>query len=228
MPVYQYSIYAIPPAVTAAVVMIFALVVALTRFSRTSMAMFTVSVAAAAWQVTRVFMYLAVDERTALRWARVGFACATLLAPALYQFVDTILENAAHRRIVSVLGWLIAAQFAVTALTTGYLISTVRRYPWGFYPNYNMPARILYPLFCGSLIVAAIVDIVRAYPASKGTERNRIRLFTIAIGVGCLAALDFLPAYGLPVYPAGWTAFLASTAIVIYAIRKYGFEVAPA
>src|SRR5438477_6052975 len=116
MPAYHLSPFAIPPAVTAAALMTFAILVALTRFSRTSMAMFTVSVAAAAWQVTRVFMYLATDERTALRWARVGFACATLLAPAVYQFVDTLLENATRRRVVSVLAWLIAAPFAVTAL----------------------------------------------------------------------------------------------------------------
>jgi diguanylate cyclase (GGDEF)-like protein/PAS domain S-box-containing protein len=228
MPVYQYSIYAIPPAVTAAVVMIFAVVVALTRFSRTTMAMFTVSVAAAAWQATRVFMYLAVDERTAVRWARVGFACAILLAPAVYQFVDTMLENATHRRVVSVLAWLLAAQFAVTALTTRYFISEVHRYPWGFYPTYNIAARVMYPLFCGGLFIAAIVDIVRAYPASRGVERDRIRLFTIAIGVACIAAIDFLPAYGLPVYPLGWAAFLASAAIVLYALRKYGLEIAPA
>src|SRR2546423_4671803 len=188
--------------------------------------MFTVSVAAAAWQVSRVFMYLAVDERTALRWARVGFACAILLAPAVYQFVDTILENATHRRVVSVLAWLIAAQFAVIALTTGYLVGEVHRYSWGFYPRYDNAARVIYPLFCGTVLAAAIVDIVRAYPASRGTERNRIRLFTIAIGVACLAAIDFLPAYGVAVYPLGWAAFLASTGIVLYALRKYGLEVA--
>ena len=63
---YHFSPFAIPPAVTAAVVMTFAIVLVLTRFSRTSLAMFTMSVAAAAWQVACVFMYLAVDSRTAL------------------------------------------------------------------------------------------------------------------------------------------------------------------
>src|ERR1700720_2021188 len=123
MPAYHFSPFAIPAAVTAAVVMSFAIVIVLTRFSRTSMALFSVSVAVAAWQVACGFMYLAVNSHTALIWARVGCACVALIAAAAYQFVATILESATHRKIVSVVAWLVAAQFAVLALTTGYLVS---------------------------------------------------------------------------------------------------------
>ena len=228
MPPYHFSPFAIPPAVTAAVVMSFAILMLLTRFSRTSMAMFSVSVAAAAWQVARVFIDLAADSRTALVWARVGCACVPFIAPAVYQFVSTLLESANHRRIVSVVAWIVAAQFAVLALTTGYLISDVRRFWWGFYPRYNIAARVLYPLFCGSLLVAALVDIVRAYPSSNARERSRIRLFTIAMGIGCLAAIDFLPAYGIAVYPFGWAALLASAAVAVYTVRKYVLAITPA
>src|SRR5437667_12785019 len=98
MPAYHLSPFAIPPAVTAAALMTFAILVALTRFSRTSMAMFSVSVAAAAWQLTRVFMYIAVDSRTALLWVWLGFACVEFIAPVAYQFVDTCLASACHCR----------------------------------------------------------------------------------------------------------------------------------
>ncbi len=225
---YHFSPFAIPPAVTAAVVMTFAIVLVLTRFSRTSLAMFTMSVAAAAWQVACVFMYLAVDSRTALAWARVGGACAVFIAPAVYQFVDTILESANHRRIVSVVARLLAALLGVLALTTGYLITDVRRFWWGFNPTYTIAARVLFPLFFAGMFVAALVDIVRAYPSSSGRERSRIRLFTIALGIGCVAAADFLPAYGIAIYPFGWAALLASTAVAIYTIRKYGLAITPA
>src|SRR5713226_4545363 len=225
---YHFSPFAIPPAVTAAVVMTFAIVLVLTRFSRTSLAMFTMSVAAAAWQVACVFMYLAVDPRTALVWARVGCACELFIAPAVYQFVDTILESANHRRIVSVVARLLAALLGVLALTTGYLITDVRRFWWGFNPTYTIAARVLFPLFFAGMFVAALVDIVRAYPCSSGRERSRIRLFTIALGIGCVAAADFLPAYGIAIYPFGWAALLASTAVAIYTIRKYGLATTPA
>jgi len=228
MAAYHFSPFAIPPAVTAAVLMSFAMVIALRRSSRTGMAMFSVAIAAAAWQGTRVFMYLAVDSRTALVWARVGFACVIFIAPAAYQFVDTILESATHRKMVSVIARLLAAFFALLAVTTEYFVSDVHKFWWGFYPTYNLAAGVLYPFFCGGLIIAGLIDIVRAYPSSKGTERSRIRLFTIAMGIGCLAGVDLLPAYGIAIYPFGWAALLTSTAVAMYTIRKYGVAIAPA
>src|SRR5712692_10743960 len=106
-PAYQFSPFAIAPAVTAAVMMLFAIRIMLTGFSRTTIAMFSISVTAAAWQGALAFMVLAVDPRTALIWARVGGACVPLMAPAVYQFVVSILDVARHRRIISSLGWLV-------------------------------------------------------------------------------------------------------------------------
>src|SRR5258708_2273388 len=118
MPVYHFSPFAIPAAVTAAVVMGFAIVIVVTRFSRTSMAMFVLSVAAAAWQVACAFMYLAVDSRGALIWAKVACACLPLIAAGAYQFVAAILESANYRRIVCVVAWLLAARLVVVTMTT--------------------------------------------------------------------------------------------------------------
>jgi len=224
---YHFSPFAIPAAVTAAAVMTFAIVIVVTRFSRTSAAMFSLAVAAAAWQVAHVFTYLAADSRTALIWARVGCACVPFIATA---------DVPVHRHDSGELQPpqdhldcrpLLAAALAVLALATGYVINDVRRFWWGFYPTYNIAAWVLYPLFFVSLLVAALVDIFRAYPSSSGSERSRIRLFTIALGIGCMAAVDFLPASGIAIYPFGWAALLASTAAAIYAIRKYGLPMTP-
>jgi diguanylate cyclase (GGDEF)-like protein/PAS domain S-box-containing protein len=228
MPAYHFSPFAIPPALTAVVLVSFAIVLVLTRFSRTSLAIFGVSVAAAAWQAACVFMYLAADSRTALIWARIGCACVPFIAAAAYLFVATILESATHRTIVSVVAWLLAARLAVLTLTTTTLLGGVRRFWWGFYPTFNTAGRVLYPLFCAGLIAVTIVDIARVYPSSRAGERSRIRLFAIAMGIGCMAAIDFLPAYGMAIYPFGWAAVLGSTAVAIYAIRKYGLAITPA
>ncbi|HUP46530.1 MAG TPA: EAL domain-containing protein, partial [Thermoanaerobaculia bacterium] len=130
--------------------------------------------------------------------------------------------GASHRRIVSAAGWLVAAQFGMVMLTTGYFMSGVRRFWWGFHPTYDTAGRVLYPLFFGSLLAVAVVDIARAYPISSGTERQRIRLFTIALGILCLASVDLLPMYGIAVYPFGWTALLAGTAVLVYTVAKHG------
>ncbi|HSP14368.1 MAG TPA: EAL domain-containing protein [Thermoanaerobaculia bacterium] len=222
MSAYQFSPFAIPPAVTAAVLMLFASITMLTRFSRTSVAMFGMSVAAAAWQVAFAFMYLAADAHTAGIWAKVGCACVPFIAPGVYQFVTSILPAVSRRRIISRVGWIVAAQVALLTITTNYVVTGVRRFWWGFYPTWTVVARVGYLLFFCGLLAAAVAEIVRVYPTSNGSERKRIAFFAIALAIGDLAAADFLPLFGIRLYPFGWMALLAFTAVAIYTARKYG------
>ena len=221
-PAYHFSPFAIPVAVTAAVLMLFAIPMVLTRFSRTSVAMFGMALAAAAWYAASAFMLLAVDAPISLIWAKAACACFLFIAAAAYQFIATLLDRANHRRIIAALGWLIAAQLGIMSLATDHLVSDVRRFWWGFYPTYSVAARVLVPLFFGSLLMAAVVEIVRAYPTSEGAERQRIRLFAVVLSIGGLAAVDLLPAYGVGIYPFGWAAVLVCTATASYAIKKHG------
>ena len=102
-PAYHFSPFAIPVAVTAAVLMLFAIPMVLTRFSRTSVAMFGMALAAAAWYAASAFMLLAVDAPIALIWAKAACACFLFIAAAAYQFIATLLDRANHRRIVAAL-----------------------------------------------------------------------------------------------------------------------------
>lgn len=229
MPAYQFSPFAIPAAVTAAVVMVCAVMIVLTRFSRTSIAMCGLSLAGAAWQMACAFMDLARNPHTALLWAKIGCAVVPFLAPAVYHFVKSIVPAASHRRIVAGVAWLIAAQFAILTFTTNYIVSGVRHFSWGFYPALNPVARILYPLFFAAVLGVTAIDLVRAHAAAKDTDRRRIGLFALAIGVGCLAAVDFVPAYGIAIDPLGWVAFLASAVLFVYTVTQHGLvSVTPA
>ena len=223
LPAYHFSPFAIPPAITAAIVMLLAGRIITTRYSPTTIAIFSMSVAAAAWQVGLAFTYSAVHERTAVIGARIGFAFMTFIAPAVYQFVGSIAQPAAHRRIVSRAAWIIAAQFAILTLVTGYIIVGVRRFPWGFYPVINPVALFAFLLFfCGVLALSA-AEIYRARTSPDTIERQRVLLFTIALGIGCLALVDFLPLFGIGIYPLGWLALLGCTAVSVYTIAKYGW-----
>ena len=222
MPAYQFSPFAVPPAVAAAAVAAFAVFLLVTRFSRTGFALFGMSVAAAMWQTASALTFLAADARTALPWSRAGCALVPLLAAAAFQFVATILPRARHRTIISALGWLVAAQLAVLTIATDFVIARVERSQWGFHPAGQTAARVLIALFTAALLAAAIVEIARAWPSSMGTERSRIRLFTIALGIFCLAFVDLLPMYRIDIFPSGWIALLASIGLIVYTATKHG------
>ncbi len=221
-PAYQLSPYAIPPAATAGVLILLAIRIVTTRSSRAGLAMFSMSVLAAAWQASFVFMDLAVDERTASMWAKIGCAFVPFIAPAVYQFVASLLRITKRRRLVSALGWLLAACFSILTLATSYLVTGMRRFWWGFDPAYSITVGVPYLVFFCGLLAAAAIEIIRAYPNAKGNERRRIRLFAVALGVGYVAVVDYLPSFGVAIYPFGWAALLGYTAVAVYTISKHG------
>jgi len=224
-PAYQFSPYAIPSAVTAVAVIVFAIVIVWKRFSRTSVALFGASLAAAGWQISVVFMYLATETRQAQVWARLASAFAVFIAPAGYQFVASIVPVGTRGRLSSRIAWLIASQFAVLILVTDLILSGVHRYWWGFYPTFHPLSLALLLGFVVAVLVIAGVDIVRAYRTSKGREHNRIRLFAIALAIGCGALVNVLPLVGVPVFPLGWIALLGFIAVAINTLAKYGMIV---
>lgn len=221
---YAFSAYAIPPAVTALVVLSFAVRVALKHFSRTSMALLAMAIAASGWQAAFAMMYLAGEPRTAVFWARVGYGFVPFLAPAIYHFVAEILRVADSRKVVTRLGWLVAAQFGILTLTTDYLVTDVRRYWWGFYPIYRNTASVPYLVFFAGFLGAAVWEIARAYPASRDSERARIGVFAIALAIGLFGAIDYLAVYGFAVYPSGYAGLLGFVIIASYAVVKYGLR----
>ena len=224
MQAYQLSLFAIPNAVTAVVLLLFAFMVVLTRFSRIGLVMFGAVFVAGSWQLACVFMYTAGDTRIALTWARIGCAFLAFLGPAVYQFVASILPAATHRKVISRAGWIIAAQFAVLTFATDYVVSGVGRFFWGFYPALHVIARVVYPLLLGGLLVAAAAEMIRFTAKSTGTERTRTRLFTVALSIALLTIVDLIAMYGPAVYPFGWLALLVAVGVVIHTLVTHGIE----
>ena len=219
---YAFSPFAIPPAVTTLVVIAFGLRLAFTRVSNVTVALLGMALAAAAWQASFMMMYLATDAAGATAWAKAGYGCVTFLAPATYQFVVEILRIGARRKAATLIGWLIASQFAILTVTTGYLVTGVRRFFWGYYPVYDIAASIPYLLFFGGSIFAALAELRSVYPISMESERARIRLFAIALGIGCLAFVDYLAVYGITVYPFGFIAIISFVLVAWHTWRRYG------
>ncbi len=220
---YAFSVYAIPPFLTAVIVLTAAARLLSKSSSRASAAMVGMTLAVALWQGAVAMMILAVNPQTAAAWARFGYACVPFLAPATYQFVVEILRISDRRKFSTLLGWLGAAQFAILSLTTD-LVPGVRSYWWGFYPTYDTAASVPYALFFGGYLAVAMWELTRAYPRSRGIERKRLGLFIVALAVGYCSALDYLAVYGIAVYPFGYVALLAYAGVATYAVAKYGFQ----
>jgi diguanylate cyclase (GGDEF)-like protein/PAS domain S-box-containing protein len=217
---YGFSPFAVPTLVTAALMLLFGASVLARRVSRVAGAFFAMTAAASLWLIAFTFMYCAKDAATALFWSRAAYLGVPFLAPAIYHFTAEMLRIAKERRAAIGAAWGMAAVFSAVAVS-GILVERVQLFWWGFYPRYNAIVAPPFLLFFFGYLIASLVEFLRAYPKSRGVEKKRIRLLVIAFGVAYLGCVDYLPKFGIAVYPFGYAALLGFVIIVAIAFRKY-------
>jgi diguanylate cyclase (GGDEF)-like protein/PAS domain S-box-containing protein len=218
---YVFSPYAIPTAVTTALMLLFGVTVFLRRASRVSAAFLSLTAFASIWLFAFTFMYSATDAGHALFWARIAYFGVPFLAPAIYQFTVEMLRIMRLRRIAVIIGWVLGAMFSATALLSDALVTGVTHYWWGFYPRYSVALSIPFLAYFFGYLIAALVEFVLHFPQSRGVERTRIRLLIVSFGIAYLGCVDYLPKYGLAVYPFGYIPLLLFALVVARIVWKY-------
>jgi diguanylate cyclase (GGDEF)-like protein/PAS domain S-box-containing protein len=218
---YGFSAYAVPVAITAALIFGFGVRVLARGVSRVSVSFAALTTAASVWLFAFIWMYSSIDAATALWWARKAYFGVPFIGAAIYQFSVSMLRIEERRRLAAKAGWIAATVFSLLATQTAFLIPNVQAYWWGFYPRYRPSTSVPFLLFFFGYLAAAMIEFVRAFPAARGDERRRIRFLLVAFGVAYLGCVDYLPKYGLPVYPFGYVPILGFVVIVGWAMRRY-------
>src|SRR5512144_3063044 len=203
---YAFSPYALPTALTALAVIGFGTTVLVQRSSRVSAAFFTVTMTVAMWLGAFSMIALAVDPGIAMVWARLSFLAIPFIAPAMYQFSVEMLRVSESRRIAVRLGWIIALLFAITGLLTDAMIPDVARFSWGYFPRFAPRVAVAFIIFFVGYLLAALGEFIRALPKSLGVERLRIKLLILSMAIAYFACVDFVPGFGVALYPFGYGA----------------------
>ncbi|MFL5732580.1 MAG: ATP-binding protein [Chloroflexia bacterium] len=228
--IYTLSLNSLPTLVAAAAMLALGIFVLVREHgSRVSVLFFLVTLTAAAGPFCTACVVSAHDSGTAQWWARASYLGLVFIAPATYQFTTTLLGINRRYKYVVWAGWVLAALIMVPAVLTDALVVGMRHYGWGFYSAYGwlgMP----FIVFLSGLLAASLFHYWHEYRHGPGgRHRRRIRLLTLAFAVGSISAIDFLAAYGLPIYPAGSLAVLGFVAISARAIWSYNLvDITPA
>lgn len=219
---YQLSIYSIPTLITtAAILLLGILVLVRERVSLVSLSFSLVTLAVSIWLFGFSVMYSSPDSDSALWWNKVAYLGVPFIAPATYQFTVAVLKLYDRFKRFVALGWIGAAVFAGLSLWTGLLIDRVQDFWWGYYTHFGLlgPAFIL---FFVSLLVASMGHYWVEYrKAGSLKHKLRIKWLMIAFAIGYIGALDFVGAYGIPLYAFGYLAILGFLCVAVYAIGKY-------
>jgi PAS domain S-box-containing protein len=219
---YTLSPYAVPTFLTSTGLFVLGLVVlARERGSAISVLFHLLTLAVSTWLFSFSWMYCATDQRVALWWAKAAYLGVPFIPAAIYHFTVAVLGLYPPRRTAVWLTWTGSALTAVVAVGSDALISGLYRYWWGYYPRYGWFSALLLPFFF-VLMAACMRHYWRAYRHSEGGARQqRIKWFMVAYGWALLASTDYLPKFGIPLYPLGWFPILSWLIMVERAIWRY-------
>lgn len=219
---YTFSPYAIPTFVTTVALLILGLTVLIReRLSLVSVLFFLMTLTVSVWLFGFSWMYSTTNESVARWWAKAAYLGVPFIPSAIYHFTVVALRIYQRYKARVLVSWTISALFAAVILPTDALHSALYRYPWGYYPKYGWLGLPFMTFFFCTMFIALHHYWMEYRKAKPGTHKSRIKWLSIAFAGAYIASLDFLPKYGVGLYPLGYLGVFAWLVFVERAIWRY-------
>ena len=219
---YVFNPYAVPMLIAAAATLLFGEAVLVhERGNRIGRLFFYLTFIGGVWLFSFSWMYSAVDEQTALVWAKIGYFAVTLLPAAVYNFSMVILRIERQRRVWRWIAWAFSILFAISLFLSDALVVGLYRYQWGYYPKVGWLSVPFLLFFFGVMLLSLLEYDAQFRNAAPSVHRERTKSLLKAFGVAYLASFDFLANYGVPLYPFGYLPIFAFFCMLAGTIRRY-------
>jgi PAS domain S-box-containing protein len=219
---YSLSLFALPPMLTASTMLALGLnVLRREGGSRVSFSFFIMTLTGAVWLSCYALMFCARSAGVAAAWGHLGHVGITFIPAAVYHFAATALQSYKRHRLRVWLTWTISAAFLLSALASDTLVAGVRLHWWGYYPLYGWMGVLFVGFFFALMAISLREYWSACRTALPGASKFRSRALLAAFCIAYIASVDYLAAFGIPVYPFGYLAVLGFVVIVGHAIRRY-------
>ena len=218
------NLYSIPPLVGSLLALgIAILVLANDIRSKVNIIFALFSFSLFGWLFSFTIAYSNKNAHVAYLWGKVGCNSVDFAGPLLYHFIAIFLRKKKELKWVYAT-YILAAIIVTLSLTTNYVFATQpHKYYWGYYPNAG-PLHIL-AISLHSLIMLRILMLLYNFMKRKAMPENYYRqiqyIFWGIIILVFPGLTDYLPKYGIEVYPFGWAFVIIFCGLVAYAIIKH-------
>jgi PAS domain S-box-containing protein len=220
---YFFQIQGIPIVLCAFIVLTIGIVAHL-RLRRTDPNIYytALCVSLFIWLFGSSISYFSRDEMIVRHWYRyVALLGLTFVGPNVY--FSTKLAT----RTLTAPRWYIACIYAVTTVVytlnaiTPYMAKGVRQIGPILYPTFNKNS-LFFLLFFFPFMIFQFAHLIERYRILKpGIERDKIRYLLGGFAFASISVVDFLPTYGLNVYPFGFVFISLGTIFIAYIFWRY-------
>lgn len=143
------------------------------------------------------------------------------IGPAVYFMTASILRINKEKRNIIIANFAIMLILYILSQNENWLLIGETTYFWGRCPIYGRLSYLIIPAF-SIMMIASLAHLYFAFRRKKeSAEKNQLRLLTISLFIASFGSMDFIPCYGIEIYPAGYIFILAFIAMQTYSIIKY-------
>ena len=222
---YIFNIYFIPVAIAAIFVFVFGISVFIKERASFVGWLFLVYVSSLFfWFFGITFVYLSSTQEVAIYWSIFSNTSVVFIPPTFFLFSVFILNQYSKQKLFVIFSWAIPIVMLVLADISKEYIVGLHKYYWGYYIAYGKVSLIFLALF--TVVLAKTLYMYwRTYrTAPDGSAlKKRSGLLFIGFSVGTIAAVDFLPGYGVEMYPIGFVFIMLLIAFSTYVVWHHKF-----
>jgi hypothetical protein len=189
--------------------------------SKNNRSYFLLCLSASVWTLSYSAVYFINRDYFATVLFKLGYIGVIFIPVFWLQFLVNFLDVQKLRKVV-IISHLIGLIFVFLLLKTNYFMEGLYKYFWGYYPKVNPTVHPLFLLFYSLIWLLGVVLLWRKMQREESLlVRNRIKyllfsLFVVAFGLG-----DFIPNYGIEIYPIAPLWAVISLLFFAYAIVRY-------
>ena len=220
---YRLSIYAIPHLVVAACVFGLGIFVMVReRPSRVGYIYPLTRLTLGMYMLSSGMTYMAVDSGSSVPWIRAASISTSFIPWAELLLATSILGVTIKYRRAIHAAFGAGLIFAVSIIGTQLFQSSIpRAFAWGYFAWFK-PLALIFIVYFVVTCIFILKLYLRAYRDAED-ERTKNRLLAILVSVICgfTASFDFLPGFGVNVYPIGFIPIACYTTGMAYVIVRY-------
>ncbi len=220
------NVYAIPTLIGSLLALAIAVIVLLNDpRSRVNIIFSLFGFSLFGWLFSFTLAYSSKEMWYAHFFGRLGCQFVDLAGPFFYHFIVTFLRLKKEMKWVYTVYFLVMGILILGGTTNAVFLPEPHHYYWGYYPKagpLHHLAIIVHSLVMLRTITLLYSFIKRGKHDVSRTYYNQMNLIFWAIWVLIFPGLtDYIPKYGIEIYPLGWAFVIAFCVIVGYAIVKH-------
>lgn len=215
--------FALPPLIAFILVLSIGLFVFFNNIrSKTHVTFGLLCFSAAWWLFGFSLMYLSLDPRMALQWARIGFLGIIFIPVFAYHFISEFTGSEAGKKITYI-AYLLSIPSLIFS-QSDLIYAGIRSHFYGFYPaagRYYILFLLMFAVLFTHGIILLLMFSQKLKKQHDSARAQQAKYVLIAFVFGATGLVDYIAKFPLPLYPFGYFSAFLLIATVAYAVLRH-------